>query len=142
MLLPLVCVELRVRSQEGKVAEVQHFKLPNCCQSGYFQSSSESALVVFLQRLFALSDVLRVFAFVSVDLNVFFLALRKVVFVEDRFDGTFRNTGFTINALIRVDVEHCFAFVETFDGADNDAVSVSAAVAGLGNYVCHSFSSV
>jgi hypothetical protein len=57
------------------------------------------------------------------------------------FNRTFGNARFTIDAFVWVDVQHGFPLVETFDGANSNAVSISAAVAGLGHHVGHRISS-
>jgi hypothetical protein len=36
-----------------------------------------------------------------------------------------------------MDVQHLLAFIEAFDGANDDAIGVLAAKAGLRNYVGH-----
>ena len=61
----------------------------------------------------------------------------QVIFMEDRLDGAFRNTRFAVNALVRMDVEHLFTFVEALYGANNDAIGVLAREARLCNYVSH-----
>lgn len=58
--------------------------------------------------------------------------------MKDGLDRTLWNTGFTVNALIRVDVEHFLAFIEALDRANYDTVRVSATVTRLGYYVSHS----
>ncbi len=48
------------------------------------------------------------------------------------------NTGFAIDALFGVDVQHLGPFVEALDRANNYAQSViTAAIAGLSHYVSH-----
>ena len=42
--------------------------------------------------------------------------------MKDGLDRTLWNTGFTVNALIRVDVEHFLAFIEALDRANNNAI--------------------
>ena len=71
------------------------------------------------------------------------LAVRIILCIRDNsIDRTFRFANAAVNALIRMDEEHRWAFVETFDGANHDAIGVTAAIARFGNYVCHSFSSM
>jgi len=41
---------------------------------------------------------------------------------DNRVDGAFRFTNTAINALIRVDDEHVFAFIETVDGTNFDTI--------------------
>jgi hypothetical protein len=59
--------------------------------------------------------------------------------VKNRFDRAFRNARFAVNALIGMDVQHRVAFVKALDGTNHDAIGVSAAIARLGNYMCHKF---
>jgi hypothetical protein len=93
--------------------------------------------LVFFQRLFSLGDVFTLFGFVCVKLNKACPFFRNFVLVEDRFDRAFWNARFAINALIGVDVKHLLAFVETLYWADDDAISVTASVTWLGNYMSH-----
>ena len=67
---------------------------------------------------------------------------RQVVFVEDGFDRAFRDAGFAVDALIRMDEEHRLAFVKAFDRADDDAVSVLAVETRLGDDVSQGFPSL
>ena len=62
---------------------------------------------------------------------------RQVVFVENGFDRTLRDAGFTIDAFIRVNVEHLFTLVKAFDRAHDHAVGVLAGKAGFGNDMSH-----
>ncbi len=55
--------------------------------------------------------------------------------MENGFYGTFRNTSLTVDAFVGVDVENQFALVETFDGADDDAIGVLAIEARFANDV-------
>ncbi len=57
--------------------------------------------------------------------------------MEDGLNRAFRNTGFAVDALIRVDIQHLFAFVETLHRANDDAIGVLAVEAGFGNNVSH-----
>ena len=85
-------------------------------------------VLVFLQRLFTLGDVLTRFGLISIDLNVLLHFFGKIVFVENRFDRALGHACFAIDTLVRMDVEHRFAFVETLYGTDYDAVCVPATV--------------
>jgi hypothetical protein len=58
--------------------------------------------------------------------------------VEDRFNGTFRDAGFAIDALVRMNVQHRLPLVETLHGANHHAVGVFAVEARFGNNVGHS----
>ena len=73
----------------------------------------------------------------SIHFDVGFPIFRHVVFVEDRFDWAFGNTGFAIDAFFRVNVKHLFALVEALHGANHDAICISATHAWLRNNVCH-----
>ena len=53
----------------------------------------------------------------DVGVVVFLPLTRSVVFVEDRFNGADRLAGTTIDAFVRLDVEHPLALVNTVDGA-------------------------
>ena len=66
-----------------------------------------------------------------------FAAFRKFIFREDSVYRTFRFTNAAINALIRVDDEHVFPFVETIDRADFNTVHVFAADAGILDDISH-----
>lgn len=61
----------------------------------------------------------------------------KVVFMEDCFHGTLRDTCFTVDAFFRVDIEHLVALVETLYRTNDNAIGVFASVAWLGNDVSH-----
>ena len=65
------------------------------------------------------------------------LILGHVIFMEDRFHGAFRHARLAVDAFIWVDVQHLFAFVETLHGANDYAIRVLAAKAGLNNNVRH-----
>jgi hypothetical protein len=63
--------------------------------------------------------------------------LRYIVFVENRLDGALRNARFAINAFFRMDVEYFLTFVETFHGADNDAIRVFTSETWFANNMGH-----
>src|SRR5690606_976929 len=69
--------------------------------------------------------------------DVPFPFLGHIVLVVDRLDGAFGHTGFTVDAFIRMDVQHLFAFVEAFHRADDHTVGVLTTVTGLGNHMRH-----
>ena len=48
-----------------------------------------------------------------------------------------RNTRFAVDAFFWVNVKNGLAFVETFYGANHDAVSISAAITRLGHDMSH-----
>lgn len=54
---------------------------------------------------------------------------RHIVFVENSFDGALRNTGFTVDAFIWVDVDHVGVFVEAIAWANLQASFIFAAFA-------------
>src|SRR5262245_47236916 len=60
-----------------------------------------------------------------------------VVLVEDRLDGADRLAGATVDALVRVDVEHPFALVDAIDRAFLNARLVLHVDARLGDHVRH-----
>jgi hypothetical protein len=94
-------------------------------------------LVVFFQRLFTLGNIFTGLSFVGVDLNVLLPLFWQVVFVKDCFNGAFWDTSLAVNALVRADVKHRFAFVETLYRADDDAIGVSTTVASFTNHMSH-----
>ena len=57
--------------------------------------------------------------------------------MEDRSHRAFRNAGFAVNALVRMNEQNSFAFVEAFDWTNNHTVSVFALDTGFGNNVGH-----
>jgi hypothetical protein len=57
--------------------------------------------------------------------------------VEDGLDRALGNASLTVDALIRMDIEHLLAFVEALYGADDNTVGVLAGEARLRNYVSH-----
>lgn len=73
----------------------------------------------------------------GVELDKCLLVFGHVVLMEDGFDGAFGHAGFAIDAFVRMDIEDLLAFVEALDRANDDAVGVLAAEAGLANNVGH-----
>ena len=63
--------------------------------------------------------------------------LRYIVFMENRFHRTLGNARFTVDAFIRMDVKHFFAFVKALHRADDNAIRVLAVKTGFGNDVGH-----
>ena len=49
----------------------------------------------------------------------------------------FRGTSVAVDAVVRVDVQHLFAFVKTIARADGNAVGIFATKTRLGHYVSH-----
>ena len=48
----------------------------------------------------------------------------QIVLMENGFHWAFWNTGFAVNAFLRVDIQHLVAFVEAFYGAYDYAIGV------------------
>jgi hypothetical protein len=63
--------------------------------------------------------------------------LGKLVFMVNGMRWTLRNTGFTVNALQGVDIQHLSTLTETIRRTDDDTVTVFAAQTGLCNDMCH-----
>jgi hypothetical protein len=57
--------------------------------------------------------------------------------VEDCSDRAFRNTGFAVNAFIRMNEKNSFTFVEAFYWTYDHAISVFAVEAWLGDDMSH-----
>ena len=72
-----------------------------------------------------------------VERDVVLPVFRQIVFVEDCFNRAFRDARFAVNALIGVDDEHRFPFVEALDRADDDAIGVLTVETRFGNDVSH-----
>ncbi len=60
-----------------------------------------------------------------------------VAFVKDRFDGTFRDTGFAINARFGIDVKLPIVFVKALHRTYNHAVRVLAIMTGFADDIGH-----
>jgi hypothetical protein len=101
--------------------------------------SNQSFLFVIGQGLFPLSNVWRVGCHVRVQLNEILPFIGHIVFMVNRVDWAFRDASFAINALIGMNVQHRFAFVEALNRTYDHAVSVAAPVAGLGYNMSHLF---
>lgn len=89
------------------------------------------------ERLFLFGDHGEFLGTFCIELDVALPFIWNIVFVVNRLDGAFWNTGLAINALIGMDVHHGFPFVETLHGADHDAVGVFAFVARFANDMRH-----
>ncbi len=89
------------------------------------------------QRFFPLGDAGALRGHLGIQLDVFLHVFRDVILVENGFDWALRDAGFTIDTFIRIDVQHRFAFVEAFDGANDNAIGISAAITGLGDDMSH-----
>jgi hypothetical protein len=57
--------------------------------------------------------------------------------VEDCSDRAFRNTGFAVNAFIRMNEKNSFTFIEAFYWTYDHAISVFAVEAWLGDDMSH-----
>ena len=73
----------------------------------------------------------------GIQVDVFLPLLRNAIAVKDRFHGTFDSTCFTINTLIRMNVDHAFIFIKALNWAYDDTVGVFAIVTRLANNVWH-----
>lgn len=73
----------------------------------------------------------------SIQLSVGCPFCREIVLMEDRSHRTFRNAGFAVNALVRMNEQNSFAFVEAFDWTNNHTVSVFAVKTRFGHNVSH-----
>lgn len=92
--------------------------------------------------LFLFRDDFCLFGLLGVQFDIALPLFRYIIFVIDRFNGAFRNTRLAVNALFWMDVEHRFPLVKTFDGANNNTVSVFAVVTRLSYYVRHRRASI
>ena len=70
-------------------------------------------------------------------LEKMFLSRRHIIFGEDRFSGALRDAERAINALFRIDDQKVWAFVETVDGTNLDAIGVFALDAVVSDDVGH-----
>ena len=107
-----------------------------CCGSGAGNDPFYLTLL-FSQWGFLFGDDGTLGGHFGVELDEGLLVFGHVVLVKDGFDGTFGDAGFAVDALIRMDVENLLAFIEALDRANNYAVGVLAAEAGLANNVGH-----
>src|SRR5262245_19820206 len=73
-----------------------------------------------------------------VDLGVLLPLGRQLIVDEDRLDGAHRFTRATVDALIRMDVEHRLALVDAIHGTDFHAGLVLDIDAGFRDHVRHS----
>jgi len=72
-----------------------------------------------------------------IEFNEAFLTLGYVVFMENRFHRTFRNTRFTVNAFFGVNINHLLAFIETLYRANDNTIGVLTCKTWFANYVGH-----
>jgi hypothetical protein len=89
------------------------------------------------QRRFLLRDYRTLRGHLGVELNEILPFFRYVVLVKDGLDWAFRHARLTIDALVGVDVEDFFPFVEALDRANHNAIGVFAAKARFANDVRH-----
>jgi hypothetical protein len=57
--------------------------------------------------------------------------------VIDGIDRTFRDTGLTVDTLVRVDVEHLLIFIEALDRTHGDTIGVLAPETRLADNMSH-----
>jgi hypothetical protein len=62
---------------------------------------------------------------------------RQTILMKDRFRRTGRRTRFTVDAVLRIDIQHPSTFVKTIGRTNDNAVGVSAVAAWLSNNVSH-----
>jgi len=62
---------------------------------------------------------------------------RHIVFKEDRFYRALWHASFAVDAFFRVNVKHLLAFIETFYGANNYAIGVTATKTRLSDDMSH-----
>src|SRR5262245_5317014 len=96
-----------------------------------------AGLLLFRQRRFLLRNHGTLRRHFGVEGDEVFLIFGQVVLVEDGLDGACRHAGLAVDAFIRVDVENLLPLVEALYRANDDAVRVLAAKAGLANNVGH-----
>jgi hypothetical protein len=91
------------------------------------------------ERILLVGDVRAIAAcgLVPVQLDERSPFLRNIALLENGLDGAFWHASLAIDALIGMDVKHRFPLVKAFDGANDNTVSVPAAVAGLADNVRH-----
>jgi hypothetical protein len=93
------------------------------------------------ERIFLFRDAfcVLVFALIRIHLRVILHVFWHIVFMKNGFDGTFRNTGFTVDAFVGMNIDHLVFtdFIKTFDWANDNAISVATAITRFGNNVSH-----
>jgi hypothetical protein len=92
---------------------------------------------VFAERIFLFCNIWAALSQIGVQGSEAFPFFGNIVVEEDGVDRALGNARFTVDTLIRVDVERSFAFVKTFDGANRYAVSVFTVETRVANNVCH-----
>jgi hypothetical protein len=73
----------------------------------------------------------------SIDLRKFFPLPRHIVFVIDSLNRADGFAGTTVNALIRLDIEHSVTFVDAIDWALFNAGFILHIDTWLGNHIRH-----
>jgi hypothetical protein len=63
---------------------------------------------------------------------------RNIGFSEDGLHWALGNTGITVDARFRIDVQHIVIEVKSLNGTDECTISVAAVHTGFGNDVSHS----
>lgn len=89
------------------------------------------------QRLLFFRDHLGLCSHIRVHLCIFLPLVRNVVLMKNCFHGTLGDASLAVNALLGVNVQHLFPFVKALDWANDNAICISAADAGLSNNVGH-----
>jgi hypothetical protein len=92
---------------------------------------------MFAEGLFLLGNRGALRCLFGVQLDEALLIFRNVVLVEDGFNRAFRHASFAVDAFIGMNVQNLLVFVEAFDGANNNAVSVLAPKARGADNVGH-----
>jgi hypothetical protein len=89
------------------------------------------------QRLLLFGDDFALRRHLRIQFNEAFPLSRNIVLMENGLDRALGDASLAIDALIGMDVEHLFPFVEALYGANNNAIGIAAAYARLGNNVSH-----
>lgn len=89
------------------------------------------------ERFFLLGDGRALLRHFGIQLQIVGPLGWEVVFMENSLWRTLRYTGFAVDALFWVNEEHRFAFLEAFDGANNNTIGVFAVEAGFRHNVSH-----
>jgi hypothetical protein len=130
--------KLKVGRSGGMRAAEQHAMKANAVPRKRGTPTIATEQLFLDQGVFFLGDHRQLQRHLGVQFGEACPLFRNVVFVEDGFDGTFRDAGFAVDALVGMDVENQFAFVETLDGANDDAIGVLAIEARFANDMSHS----
>tara|TARA_B100000405_G_scaffold171297_1_gene119705 strand:+ start:185 stop:526 length:342 start_codon:yes stop_codon:yes gene_type:complete len=89
------------------------------------------------QWILLLSDNFELRRKLSVQLDKTFLSFRYVIFMEDSFHWTLRNTGLAVDAFFRMDIDHLLTLIETLYRANNNTISVLTGKTWLANNMSH-----